>query len=239
MTFYAIHSTEGDSSVYSSWRDCSEHLERCKYNKANGKRFHKKFETCQEAEQFAKQGPSRRNMTEFANTPYAKRNEPRRYVPKIHREKIEKLTYEEFIKTLPSSNTHLVVYTDGSCSGTGTEYAQAGYGVWFGPLDSRNISEPLNEEDASLKTAQRAELKAMVEALKIVQGDQRIISIRSDSEYVVKGATSWLDDWKNRNWMTKGTDYAPSKPVSHQDLWKELDQLQSNLIAVEYFHIPG
>ena len=39
--------------------------------------------------------------------------------------------------------TH-IVYTDGACSNNGKPYARAGYGVYFGKDDPRNVSETFN-----------------------------------------------------------------------------------------------
>ena len=41
----------------------------------------------------------------------------------------------------------------------------------------------------------------------------------TDSEYLKNGITTWIHNWKKRNWMT-----STRKPVVNQDLWKELDE---------------
>lgn len=48
-----------------------------------------------------------------------------------------------------------VVWTDGSSINNGKPHARAGVGVYFGPDDSRNLSEPL---EGSRQTNQRAEI---------------------------------------------------------------------------------
>ena len=45
------------------------------------------------------------------------------------------------------------------------------------------------------------------------------VEIVTDSQYVMKGITEWLDNWKRRGWKT-----AAKKPVKNQDLWERLDQ---------------
>jgi ribonuclease HI len=40
----------------------------------------------------------------------------------------------------------------------------------------------------------------------------------TDSNYVKDGMTSWLPNWKKRDWKT-----AAKKPVKNVDLWKLLD----------------
>jgi ribonuclease HI len=49
------------------------------------------------------------------------------------------------------------VYVDGACENNGKPNAIAGYGIWFGHGDSRNVSEPL---EGRIQTNQRAELMA-------------------------------------------------------------------------------
>lgn len=68
-------------------------------------------------------------------------------------------------------------------------------------------------------TNNRMELTAVIEALKIVNSEEPI-QIVTDSEYVKKGITEWIDTWKNKDWKT-----AAKKPVKNQSLWKTLDRL--------------
>jgi ribonuclease HI len=44
--------------------------------------------------------------------------------------------------------------------------------------------------------------------------------ILTDSQYVQKGISGWIKDWKNRGWKT-----SDKKPVKNQDLWRRLDEL--------------
>ena len=72
------------------------------------------------------------------------------------------------------------------------------------------------------------ELQAVIEALKHV-GELREVKMVTDSEYVLKGITEWIHGWKRRNWRT-----AAKKPVLNQDLWNELDALNSSSVCWEY-----
>ena len=40
----------------------------------------------------------------------------------------------------------------------------------------------------------------------------------TDSQYLRKGITEWIDGWRKRGWRT-----ADKKPVKNQDLWERLD----------------
>jgi ribonuclease HI len=64
------------------------------------------------------------------------------------------------------------------------------------------------------------ELVAVISALKAVpSGD---ICIITDSQYVVKGITSWIKSWKAKGWVN-----SQRQPVLNQDLWQELDTLSA------------
>ena len=52
------------------------------------------------------------------------------------------------------------VYTDGSCSNNGSESAQAGMGIYFGPDDLRNVSKRVVGKQSN----NTAELGAIIEA---------------------------------------------------------------------------
>ena len=46
------------------------------------------------------------------------------------------------------------------------------------------------------------------------------VVLYTDSEYVRRGITEWLTQWKSRNWRT-----AARKPVKNIDLWQRLDAI--------------
>jgi ribonuclease HI len=45
------------------------------------------------------------------------------------------------------------------------------------------------------------------------------VTLTTDSEYLKKGITQWLEQWKRRGWKT-----ADKKPVKNIDLWQRLEQ---------------
>ena len=77
-------------------------------------------------------------------------------------------------------------------------------------------------------TNNRMELQAALEGLKAAP-DGDAITITTDSEYVRKGITEWIHNWKRRGWITTS-----KKPVLNQDLWKTLDRLNSPNVVWEY-----
>ena len=46
------------------------------------------------------------------------------------------------------------------------------------------------------------------------------VTVTSDSEYVIKGITTWLPKWQRAGWKT-----AAQKPVKNKELWMELSNL--------------
>ena len=107
----------------------------------------------------------------------------------------------------------ITAYTDGSCLGNP---GPGGWGIVVS--DSRMKLTACGHDPAT--TNQRMELQAAIEALKATARTERPVILTTDSQYVSKGVTEWLEGWKARGWRTSG-----SKPVANADLWRELDTL--------------
>ena len=67
-------------------------------------------------------------------------------------------------------------------------------------------------------TNNRMELTAVIEALAALKRPCRVM-LHTDSQYVQKGITEWLRNWKARGWRT-----AAKQPVKNADLWVRLDE---------------
>lgn len=67
-------------------------------------------------------------------------------------------------------------------------------------------------------TNNRMELRAAIEALRALTRSCKV-DLTTDSAYVRNGITTWLEDWKKRDWKT-----AARKPVKNVDLWQALDE---------------
>ena len=107
------------------------------------------------------------------------------------------------------------IYTDGACRGN------PGPGGWgalllFGPLGNR-VEKELRGAEA-LTTNNRMELTAAIRALAALKRDCSV-TLYTDSQYVRKGITEWLPQWKLRDWRT-----ADRKPVKNADLWQSLER---------------
>ncbi|KAJ5888826.1 hypothetical protein N7495_008867 [Penicillium taxi] len=112
----------------------------------------------------------------------------------------------------------LRIYTDGSSLRNGTPMASAGVGVYFGPKDARNVSEPLR---GNRQTNQRAELTAILRAIDITPR-HRDVTIFTDSRYSIDCVTNWFVNWRRNDWKTK-----EGKPVENRDL------VESILVKIE------
>jgi ribonuclease HI len=109
-------------------------------------------------------------------------------------------------------NEPIDIYTDGACKGN------PGPGGWGALLKWGPHEKELFGGEA-LTTNNRMELLAVIEALRALKRPSRVV-IHTDSQYVQKGITEWIRNWKLRGWKT-----ADRKPVKNEDLWRTLDGL--------------
>ena len=107
---------------------------------------------------------------------------------------------------------HIVIYTDGACKGN------PGPGGWGAVLRSGSHEKHLHG-GAKLTTNNRMEISAVIHALRALK-QASSVELWTDSQYVQKGVTEWLEGWKKRGWKT-----ASKEPVKNADLWQELDKL--------------
>ena len=104
------------------------------------------------------------------------------------------------------------IFTDGACKGN------PGRGGWGALLRySGKEKELCGGEPAT--TNNRMELLAVIRALESLNR-RCVVKLHTDSQYVQKGISEWIINWKKRGWKT-----ADKKPVKNEDLWRELDQL--------------
>jgi ribonuclease HI len=103
------------------------------------------------------------------------------------------------------------VITDGACLGN------PGPGGWAVVLRYGDSKKEMFGSEPHT-TNNRMELKAAIEGLRVIK-EQCDVEVITDSEYVKNGITTWITNWKKRNWMT-----SQKKPVVNRDLWEELDE---------------
>ena len=96
----------------------------------------------------------------------------------------------------------VTVYTDGACKGN------PGKGGWGAVLQYQDKTREVC--GGALKTTNnRMELQAAIEALSMLNKTCDVM-LYTDSKYVQKGISEWLDGWKVRNWKN-----ASKKPVKN------------------------
>ena len=117
------------------------------------------------------------------------------------------------------------VYADGACKGN------PGPGGWGVLLRSGAHSKEIYGGEAHT-TNNRMELTAVIRALESIKRPARL-RIHTDSQYVQKGISAWIHDWKRRDWRT-----ADKKPVKNADLWRKLDELASGHV-IDWIWVKG
>ena len=110
------------------------------------------------------------------------------------------------------------IYTDGAWSGN------PGPGGWGALLLFGEHEKELSGAERNT-TNNRMEITAAVMALRALKEPCRV-EIFTDSEYLKKGITEWIDNWKKLGWR-RGSP-GKTKPLANADLWKELDQAISS-----------
>ncbi len=127
------------------------------------------------------------------------------------------------------------IYTDGGCSGN------PGPGGWaFVVLEVGQKASLVHQSwgAEANTTNNRMELLAVISAFQWLEhniprskagpspdsGPLRQVVVFTDSQYVQKGISQWIQGWKRNGWRT-----ANKSPVKNKDLWLRLDEL-----AAEY-----
>ncbi len=104
----------------------------------------------------------------------------------------------------------VLIYTDGACRGN------PGPGGWGAVLMAGGQERTVSGAEP-LTTNNRMELLAAISALKALTRPC-VVELVTDSQYLRRGVTEWLSQWKRRGWLT-----AARKPVANADLWRELE----------------
>jgi ribonuclease HI len=140
----------------------------------------------------------------------------------------------------------MLIYTDGACLNNGQVDPKAGWAFVFKPtVDQRegHVSARLENKgpfgDSSSQTSNRAELRAVLAALRFRHWEGegiKTIVLATDSEYVAQGATQWACIWAHNGWRTS------SGMVKNKDLWEmllgEVERWDSWGVEVQFWRIP-
>jgi len=118
------------------------------------------------------------------------------------------------------------IYTDGACRGN------PGPGGWAAVLSCDGREKEISGAEVHT-TNNRMELLAVIRALESLKKPRVQVKVYTDSQYVRRGITEWLESWKARGWRTSNR-----KPVMNQDLWEQLDALAAPH-DIEWHWVPG
>jgi ribonuclease HI len=123
------------------------------------------------------------------------------------------------------SEPEVEIYADGACRGNP---GPGGWGVLL--RAGRREKELWGAEPET--TNNRMELRAVIEGLAALKRRSRV-RVYTDSQYVQKGISEWIHDWKRRGWRTAGR-----QPVKNAELWRALDEL-ARAHEVEWHWVKG
>lgn len=117
------------------------------------------------------------------------------------------------------------IFCDGACSGNP---GIGGYGaiLRWGTTE-RELSGAAGET-----TNNRMEMTAAIEALSALKRPCRV-TVTTDSQYLVKGMTEWLDGWIAKGWVN-----SRKEPVLNRDLWELLIKV-SRGHAIDWVWVRG
>ncbi|MYL24369.1 ribonuclease HI [Halomonas alkaliantarctica] len=123
----------------------------------------------------------------------------------------------------------ITVHTDGSCLNNGSAFARGG---WAAVLDNGHDQLRISGSEQST-TNNRMELMAVIKGVSAIRREGACAHVYTDSKYVQKGCSEWLEVWKRNNWKRSN-----NKPVLNADLWQELDALLQKY-NIEFFWVKG
>ncbi len=110
--------------------------------------------------------------------------------------------------------TDVHVYTDGGCD---PNPGPGGWGAIIQWTDQEPIQEWVLSGNDPDTTNNRMELCAAAAALALLEGllGRCQVHLHTDSEYLRRGITEWIEGWISRGWLTSS-----KQPVQNQDLWR-------------------
>lgn len=127
----------------------------------------------------------------------------------------------------------VTIYTDGSSRGN------PGPGGWAAILITEDEVVELGGYEEKT-TNNRMELTGAIMGLKEIGPHMQVkdVEVCTDSEYVKKGISEWIEGWMKKGWKT-----STKKPVLNQDLWQGLYDEEKRLkdagVNIVWTYVPG
>jgi ribonuclease HI len=120
---------------------------------------------------------------------------------------------------------HITIYCDGSSIGN------PGPGGWGAVVADKAQAKELGGYEKET-TNNRMEITAAIESFRILKSAS-VVTIHTDSSYVINGITKWVKGWVKNGWQTK-----EKKDVLNKDLWEALLTLTLKH-EVDWKHVKG
>jgi len=125
----------------------------------------------------------------------------------------------------------IIIYTDGACSGNQHKENVGGYGAIL--IYGDHKKEIYGGERNT--TNNKMELKAPIEALKLINKDNIPIEIYTDSAYLCNCINQkWYVNWRKNGWVN-----SKKKPVENKALWVELLDLIDGFNNIKFIKVKG
>ena len=130
----------------------------------------------------------------------------------------------------------VICFTDGSACIKGDYAGVGGFGTFFPDLFGKKIAFSAGYSDAKVGMMEVLALLHAIEAMPLNRTESLVLTVYSDSEYVVKTFTEKrLEKWKNAGW--KNT----SGEVANKKLWIDIDSglMKRKYLSLNMKHIKS
>ncbi|KAF8215104.1 ribonuclease H-like domain-containing protein [Mycena galopus ATCC 62051] len=149
---------------------------------------------------------------------------------------------------------HPLIFVDGACTRNGQPDARAGIGCAMGYAPEDQVSIPITDamDPGARRTSQRAELLAALCGLDMLVGatwsahadsppfecPHHLLEyvIITDSEYVVKGITEWVPEWKANHWKNR-QGHSPKNVDLFQRLDAVVAEYEGQGLKIRFLHV--
>lgn len=133
------------------------------------------------------------------------------------------------------------IYTDGGFCNTQSK----GVGAWAFILlkydeKLKDYVEVAKDSNKAFDTTNnKMEMEAMFKGIAALEKSdcnpaEDTVEIVSDSMYVVKGSSEWVDKWKDHEWKTLS-----GKDVKNQDLWLKVIKIKDKFKKIKFNWVKG
>ena len=232
MKVYAVR-VGRQPGIYNTWKECQEQTDRYP-----GARF-QSFTCMEDAQAFVygvevtKCRPSKPTVLEKRKLPQsptpvppAKRVPPMKdtIVDRVKRVSAIPIHHDPELESCMAAwearqiDAYVDVYTDGSSLGNGSGSSSAGYWVFWVNERFHYLNQACRLA-GPVQTNNRAELTAILTAIRLNPEPSRPLRIWTDSQYAIKCINVWMPRWRSNNWK-RGYD----AEVSNKDLLQEIDK---------------